>query len=326
VANGVEGAKATPFGPIGVQPSQTSATSLTGTVTFPAGSSGSLYLFAFDPNSHQGGLHHVSSPTSPYNYTLNVPQNGKYVVIALIDLGDDGYLGPTDPMSPFDFSALVAVNGANTPVPTLALNSTAVHVQTSTSHDKYANSSTDSYTVGLATLSQAKLPVAVTLVSGAQLSVPWDIGVDSSNDGVGGQVMYLPRQAVNSVAPAVGDAYVLDVTYSDGTTERIASSIKLAPLAIPATIAPKGAGASTMPTFSWTAPSPLPPGVFSYEIDVQPQNGGNNVFQANSIDSAATTLNWSGSALSGATNYRWRLYAHDTAGNESMIETDFVTQ
>jgi hypothetical protein len=131
---------------------------------------------------------------------------------------------------------------------------------------------------------------------------------------------------VGSNAPTVGDVYVLDVTYSDGTTERVASSIVVAPLAIPGAVAPIGAGASTMPTFTWTAPSPLPSGAFTYELGVQPQNGGSNSFQANAIDSASTTLPWSGTALSGATNYRWRLYVHDSAGNEALRETDFTTQ
>jgi hypothetical protein len=107
-----------------------------------------------------------------------------------------------------------------------------------------------------------KLPVALTLLpsanpDGANVVGPTDIAscaVASSNcdNGNSGFLIFFN---LGSTSPTVGDTYILNLTYSDGTTGTVAVAVTNVLSTFATNLAPTtGTSTSTTPTFTWTDP------------------------------------------------------------------------
>jgi hypothetical protein len=322
VANGQEGAKATVSPGVVIGPPAPGGPSVAGTVSFGAAATGSLYALAYSPVVNACTIARVASPASPQAYTVPVPAAGPYGVLAFLDQGDDGYLGPSEQSSSF---VLATVTGPASPAPEIALPRGPVTFAITTGHLAYYGSNVQ-YEVRLPVISAEKQPVAATLISAVNVQVPFDVGLQGQHDGIGGEIILGARARIGSLVPAAGDAYLFDVTLADGSSLRIGATVPSAPLALPSALAPSGPGVSTKPNIAWQAPNPAPASAYTYQVGVSPDSGGNEVFRADQLPSSTTSLPWSGTALSPGTIYRLRVSVHDSAGNESLQETQFTTQ
>jgi hypothetical protein len=324
LAGGVEGAKSSVAPPATVGPPSAGGPSLSGIVNLGVPATGSLYVLALDQQNFHLGLTRVATPSGAQSYTVPLPANGNYSVLTILDQGDDGILGPLDPVTTLDSPSGTMVSGPGAVAPAIDLATVPAFVKLNTTHELQ---STEHYRLTGGATSWSKQVVAATLVAGAELSVPHDVGMSSRTNGVTGQVSFSfdLDLAPGLPPPAKGDAYLFDVTFSDGTTSRIGLTLPTAPMPLPTPIAPTGSAVSTTPTFMWSAPSPAPSGGFSYEVDVYTSTG-NRVYQANQLSSTTTSVGWNGAALSPSTSYTWRLYVFDVYGNAGEVDTPFTTQ
>src|SRR5208282_4475484 len=77
--------------------------------------------------------------------------------------------------------------------------------------------SVSAYDVNVGVNFEAKLPVSMTLFSGPNVAVPYDIV--SSNNG------FFQPVFNSSATPTVGDNYQFLVTFEDGTTQVLSSAV-----------------------------------------------------------------------------------------------------
>ena len=75
-----------------------------------------------------------------------------------------------------------------------------------------------------------------------------------------------------SVSPNVGDAFKVEVTYSDDTSEYITPSVTGVLDSFATNLTTSGANRN-IPTFNWTAPA-SPPTFYTYELRVEQSTGG----------------------------------------------------
>jgi hypothetical protein len=292
--------------PVGPPPA--SGSTLSGKVLFPGITpTGTLYVIAIGDMA-LGAATSLAAPVSPQSYVLGGLPNSQYQMIALLDQGDDGYLGPTDPALLKVGSGLATVSG-NSTAPPLAFPTGDAWVRALTTNDNGAGS------VRLTVTSAQKQPVAATLLEGPGVGVPTDFPMDQKID-LNGQVNFAIGPNV-SPAPSIGDAYSVDVLFSDGTRERMGGAVS-AFLAPPIAIGPSGTTSAT-PTFTWSAPSPAPSSYY-YSLRVETQNGGGG-FGDDVIPPSVTSF--SGHTLSPG-NYRWVIIVHDADDNQSQVSTNFT--
>jgi len=185
------------------------------------------------------------------------------------------------------------------------------------------NGSNDNYSVNFNLSWGTKRPVAMTLTSGPNVPVPWDVPIDTNN-GVG---FGLP----NSVVPLVGDTYQFQVTFSDASTLTMPASVTavLNSFAQSMAMQTTSPGSVTIPLLTWVTPAttPLP---YTYQVGLYATSGSTNVNwndsggkNGNGLPSGTTSVlfNADGSAnvssLPTSTNYNWFVQVQDSNENNS---------
>jgi len=328
-ANG-DSAASTPVGPVVVGPTS-GANTLSGTVTFPGTATGPLYVGVFDGNTGQIYEQTIASPVSPQSYSIaGVPNSTSYQNFAIIDNNNNGLIDTGD---------LQNVNHGNGGPPPLTvsgnttsnivLSSAPMAVNVATNHQLFSG---DSYNLDLRENWGTKRPISVTLFSGPNVSVPFDMGADSNNDE---RTPNFP----GSTVPVVGDTYQFQVTYSDGTTGIITSQVTAVLTSFAQNLAmnspvPSTSGTpATVPMLNWSAPL-TPPASYTYSVDFSGgsnvnwyYSGGNN---SNGIPSSTTNVMYnvdgqaSVSPLPIHTTYNWSVTVQDANGNTAQRITTYT--
>jgi hypothetical protein len=331
VNNGTEGPASAAMGPVTVA-APTGASSVSGSITFTGITpSGALYV-AVVQQSGGGGptaiyFTDVASPVSPQAFTVTGVPNGTYSVFSFIDMGNAGIFGPnlvgnTNTKSP----PQVTVNGGNVSSfnVTLAPGNALATVMTQLQQF----SGTDQYGLQAQVGGNLKLPVAVTLQAGPNLTSLIDMGSGSG----GSSVSLGTFVGLSTTVPIVGQTYEFNVTYSDGTSAVLSASVTgvISGVATLTSPAANSTGQNTTPTFTWTLPSGLPSSD-TLAIQVNPNTGNNNVWQYQMASTTTSVLydvdgSASQSPLSSATGYYWSIQINDTNGNQSQAQSTFTTQ
>lgn len=246
-----ESAASAPFGPITINPG-TGGRTVSGTVTFPGTATGPLYVILINEDQGQFFFARVGSPVSPQAYSLAGVPDGAYYTFVLLDQNASGAIDTGD-LAEEAGDLQIAGNSALN----VTLTGDAAQVVARTEHWKSGGS--EGYQLNLRVVGNTKRPVAVTLVSGPNVAVPTDLPLDWE----------FQLWASLAARPAVGDAYTLVVTYSDGTKETRVAPVTGVLDAFPRNLA-VNAGApysAAAPLFTWQAPL-SPPASYTYSLQV----------------------------------------------------------
>jgi hypothetical protein len=320
---------------------------VSGTVTFTEVATGPLYVGFYDQSS--GNVYaavvgsQASPPHSPAAYSVSVPTGSNYFFFGILDQNNSGLISGPGQVSNTNGNntAAVTISGPLTNENlTLPNASSLATVTTQSSQQINGGVTTTSYGIDFNLTGLLKLPVAVQLATepaGGGAVVPADI---ANNAFGGGSDKFNFFTSLNGATPHVGDAYNLDVTYSDGTTQVLTVTVGAVLNAFATNLSPQGSGVSLTPTFTWTDPANASSYTYQFSLCCG-QNGtiwqipGNNS-NSNGFSSTITSITWnvdptgSGnlpniSSLNGSTNYSWSLQAQDANGNSAQVQVNFQT-
>ena len=303
------------------------ANTISGTVSYPTPdvTPSALYVVATVANGG-GYVQRIPDATgTSYAFSIDLP-DGTYSMIAFIDLGDDGYVGPTEP----GFFNNGAIGSAVTVGGGQILSGLALAIPTGDAAARLAtvnflSPSTD-FRIQYGVDSGAKIPLAASL-TGPNLPGPVDLGLTSN--GGGNRISLASSFDLFPAVPLVGDAYTLSVTFVDGTTATFPLPVTAVPASAPTMTspAPNETGVSLTPVFTWDPPVPAPAGTWFYVINVFPNGGGNgwSYVMPNTQVSVVYNVDGSGPALLPGTQYGWQLAVADNLGNFVLGQQSFTT-
>jgi hypothetical protein len=311
--------------------------SVSGKVTYPVTPTGPLYVGVYGSNGVYVDV--ISSPpangTGGVAYTITGVPAGTYQNFAIIDMNKDGEIDTGD---------ITDVNSHGNP-PTITVTSSNLTNQnlTLTSYTatpavntfvQGSSGQPDSYSLNLQISNETKLPISMTLFSGKNVAVPYDMSADQHNSNE--SPLYN-----NSVSPSVGDNYQFLVTFSDGTTSIISAPIT-------AVLSSSFAGnlamnspvsnTTTVPVLNWTAPTTAPTITpYTYNVSLNNQNGpqenwyysGSN--NGNGLPSTTTHVQFDtdgsanpSSSLTPGDTYNWSVTVIDNDNNSAQYSTTYT--
>ncbi len=330
VAGSHESALSNIVGPVAVRAPLTGST-MTGTVSAPPSpASGALYV-VFADVANKGTLFYdrIPSPATSQTFTVTGLPNGKYLWPTFVDLDGNGHPDVTDP-SNFSFSSAPAAPTALTVSGDLAgqdvgLQSAVALSIAGTSYSPNGNYGTPTpgvpvtfvHSVVPVVAANLKLPVAATLLGGPGVSQPLDMGVSIQSGkagffgGAGG--------VLTADAPTVGQTYVVQVTYQDGTTEIVTPSVTGSLSDIAQIVEPVGTIVNASPVFVWSPPGALAPG-YTYCVEISPWMGG-PIWSQGGIVGSTIQFNDNNLATSSILNggmYTWGVGIVDPYGNLAL--------
>jgi hypothetical protein len=328
---------------------------VSGAVTFSQTAKGPLYVGFYDQSSGSVYATWVANPVSPQNYTVVVPSGSNYFFFAALDQNNDGAIDPGDVTNVLGYNMVtpsVTIGPASlTQNLTLPTGNTPSGASTATVLTGNGYGSTEwgtgqSYSIDINVSGVSKLPVAVELLSGGNVlsAVPEDFALCP---GCG----YLPDSSFflefNSVVsqPAVGAAYTLQITYSDGTSETVSPQVTAVLPNWPTNLSPAGpvSAANVTPTLTWSYPPNA--GNYFYQMWFADQNWSTvwsipNIYSpSNSFTSSTVptpSITWGTdptgvtsntptvSSLTSGEVYYWEVKALDANGNWSSYTADYV--
>jgi len=171
------------------------------------------------------------------------------------------------------------------------------------------------------------VPAAAVVTAGPGVLGPIDLGM--ARDG-GDSVTLSTRLDRGASAPAVGDTYTFEVTYTDGGSATLQGQVS-AVLQPPSPLAPVDPlvlpiVAPAAPVFSWAAPFPAPADAFIYGLWLNgagaswsdyrlPPSRLSVAYNANGTASPATL---------GPGTYQWSVSVRDARGNEASRQSTFT--
>lgn len=305
---------------------------ITGTVTYngtiPAGTP---LLVAAATGSDKGigtvYFKSIANAAASTPFSIAGIPDGSYEVYVILDLNNDGIIGIGDVSNTRSDLAPVVVlsGGAGAAMGTVALQNKNAVVSITTDHSKHGTN--EWYNLNGSVSGQLKRPVAVTLKTAPTTSTIFSMPMDLTiGNGDGKDIQFWGG---NNSTLAVGDTYTFDITYSDGTkdvdvTAAVTGVISNFPVN-PTVSSP----VSTVPTFSWSAPSPAPTGNYQYSLWIRDNYNNNNVWEQWSIPSNVRSVTYgSGSSsnppLQIGTTYNWHVSVRDQNGNRATIESSFT--
>ncbi len=325
-----ESAKSTPVS--AVVAAGTGANTVSGTVTFPGSATGhTMYVGAYGDNGIF--FEPIVNPVSPQAYSFSGVPSGTYQNFAIVDMNNDGEINPPDVTDVTNHSnpPTITVAGNTTGNITLTAVNSTIGVPTSV---QGFISQPNSYGLGIQVDDGTKLPISMTLFSGKNVSVPYDMNADSHN------ANYNPI-FTNTVSPTVGDQYQLLVTFSDGSTQVVTATVTAVITSFAQNLAMQTTtpGSPTVPLLTWTAPA-TPPTALPYTYSVSLFNGsgtsqefwnyygsgsGNGLpsSQLNVLFDTDGSANPSSSLTVGGT-YNWTVFVQDNNNNSGAFTVTYV--
>lgn len=311
-----ESAASAVVGPVTIG-TQTGGNTVSGTVAFPTTVYGPLYVGLYNPDTET--VTYIASfahPANPQAFTITGVQNGSYQIVAIIDGETKGYVSAEDaithPTTP------VAVNGASSGND-ITLSSASAVALVRTYHQQFTDGTPGQYSLNMQVLSGLGHPVEVQLIYGP--NVNYRVDISPTDSGINYPV---------AATPAAGDVYEFLVTFQDGTSAKVSSSVTgvVNSFALNPAAAPAG---STAPTFSWSAPA-SPPGYYAYFVDVH-DGGGNLVWSYPPVKGMPSTqtsvaFNADGRAsspsLTSGVKYSWTVAVRDVYGNRAIYQSAYT--
>ncbi|MGH9678757.1 MAG: hypothetical protein ACRD4Y_02275, partial [Candidatus Acidiferrales bacterium] len=312
---------ASPTASAAIRGTDSGANMVSGSVSFPVTATGPLFVGLYNGTTIYSET--IASPVSPQAYSFSGVPSGNYQAFAILDQNNNGQIDVGD-VSNINNSQggppplTVSGNTAND----IALTADPSTIIVTTGHQQ-TNGANDSYNLNLGITWGTKRPVAMTMFSGPNVIVPWDMSVDSNN------TVYIN---LNNTPPQVGDTYKFQVTFSDGTIQTLTGSVTavLSSFAQNLSVNSPVAGSATVPVFNWTAPS-TPPASYTYNVNINNHQGTSQEnwsyygSRGNGIPSSQTnvTFNTDGSAnpsssLTVGGTYDWSVTVQDANGNSAQ--------
>lgn len=260
----------------------------------------------------------IASASNAQTYTITGVPNGSYANFAIVDRDGNGTVNAGDLSNTHGETPAISVNAYVTNA-NLTLSSANATARIGTDHEGV------NYSLIMKVVGQTKQAVAATVISGVNLPMPFDIGVDSLNDGTWAWL--------NSVRPTVGDSYKIRVTYSDGTHDDISSSVtgvsdSFAQNLAEQTTAPYS---PAVPLLTWAAPLVAPSTPYTYDVylhDVSFQSN-NVIWRMDSfLPSSATSVLYNMDGRSSAASLRtgayiWEVTVRDNNHNQARISKNY---
>lgn len=296
---------------------------VSGTVTFPVTATGPMLVGLFS----NGGIYfkRYTNPVSPLSYSIAGVPNGSYQAFAVLDMNGNGVIDAGDLSNTNGNTPSITVNGNNITGNNLTLSSAAT---ATVNTDHQFDGAIHNYNLNLGINDGIKRSVAVTLISGPNVAVPFDMGADTGNNTM--------NVWLNTTVPTVGDNYVFKVTFSDGTTQNITGSVTgvLGTNAIAqslATVTNGASGSSTsVPLLTWAAPA-TPPASFTYRLNLYGSDANWNYPKDNGMPSTTTPLQVlynadsraSISSLTLGIIYTWQVQVRDANRNTATRSTTY---
>jgi hypothetical protein len=259
----------------------------------------------------------------------------------VIDQNNDGAIDANDITNTGNGSSQpVTVISGSTPNLNLTLPSAngIASVATQNLRSSSPGGTSQNYNINFQVYGLIKQPVAAALTSGANLITPVDIAIcggPGSSCSQGFQISF----NLYGTSPNVGDNYVFNVAYSDGTTGTLTASVTAVLNAFPTNLAPQtGTSVSTTPAFTWT--DPVSASSYTYQFYLN-DSSGNTIWQipgttsnSNGFSSATTSIPWGtdptggGSApsvgsLTLGTTYLWQITVQDSNGNSAATQVQY---
>jgi hypothetical protein len=322
VNQGVEGPLSAWVGPVtvGAPPGEpvTGTVDLTG-IAQPGPLAVTLIQFGADGNPSAYYFDDIAAPAGLQAYTIGGVPPGTYTLCAFLDNGN-GFSadGPNSCNLESEIlpsvTVLAASSGTSAPTVTIPGGPAIAYVTV-----LYAASGNAGYQLTFQEFNSLNEIVRLTLASGPGVDTPSDL-TTRPNTG-GGQ---FSRTSTSASPPSVGDSYVFDVTYADGTTCNLTSSIAVVPSSPPTPVAPIGSGSGQPLTFSWSAPATPPSGPWSYEMYVEVYQQTSDVDDWNGV--STSTSYQSSYGYSPGTEYQWTIQTVDQYGNQASNWSTFTYQ
>jgi len=314
------------------------ANTVSGSVSFtgitpPAGSA--LYVGMFSETS---GVYfeRIANPSISQAYSVAGILTGTYQQFAVLDVTGTGFVGVGDVTNfgsngPPSLAVNTSISGSNI---TLAAVSAKTFV--ATNHQRSVSPPSppgpDTYGITLSTDVGTKRPVSMTLFSGNNVAVPFDMAAERNN---GFDPIFN-----NTVRPLSTDTYQFLVTFSDGTTQVMSNTGLTVLDSFAQNLAmntPVNGTSANVPMLNWSAPA-SPPAFYNYSSvslnnangaqESWEYNGGNN---SNGIPSTQLNVMFDvdgsanpSSSLTTGTTYNWRVTVRDDNGNSAQFQTTYI--
>ena len=319
VSGNGESAPSTVVGPITIG-ATTGSNTVSGTVTYPGTATGPMIVGVFNKT---GGIFftRIASPTSPEAYSVAGVPSGSYFNFVIIDMNNNGIIDVGDISNTSGNTPQITVS-ANT-MANVTLTAAGAVEQVTTNHSSNGTPAQDYYNANVDVNNGTKLAVAVTVVSAPYIAVPFDMSNPYGS--------FYTGFGLSSVRPNVGDAFKVKVTYSDGTSEYLTSSVTgvLDSFATNPIVTPTPS--ANVPTFSWAAPT-TPPASYTYKLNVN-QNAVGQVWnypQDNGMPSTQLSVVYNfdsranPASLVTGTMYNWTISVRDANRNEAQWQSSYT--
>ena len=314
----------------------TGLNTVSGSVSFTGTATGPLYVVLY--TSATNYFERIPTPTSsPVAFSISGVPSGSYRIAAFLDQNNNGFIDPGDGTN-FTTAAnflppLLTVSG-NVTNQALSLGTVSgagavtTDTQIYTAHYNGTIYGRDYYALYAYSNPGTKLPVSMTMFSGPNVAVPFDMMDQYQFQTI---TQYQPVSN-DSVSPTVGDTYQFLVTFSDGTTQILSSSVAGVVSSLPQNLAMQttSPGSATVPLLTWAAPA-TPPAQLPYEYYVRVQgaefwNYGFN----NNLPSGTTSVLFNvnnravpNPTLTPGVTYNWTVGIADAAGDAGYYTTTY---
>ncbi|HUX72300.1 MAG TPA: carboxypeptidase regulatory-like domain-containing protein [Steroidobacteraceae bacterium] len=299
-----ESAPTAVVGPVTVGASS-GANTVSGTVTFPGTATGSLIVGV---HSNSGAYYSIiANPVSPQSYSVAGVPNGTYQNFALVDMNNNGTVNAGDLSNVGGHIPSIAVSGNMTGNVTLTGAAETAFIGS----EHWTDGISNQYSFNVSSVDGTKRAVAVTLYSGPNVAVPFDLGATANNN------VYVPL-GNGATRPTVGDTYYFKITYSDGTTADISTSVSgvLDAFATSLLVNTGAPYSRNVPQFMWSAPA-APPALYAYFVSVSGSDANWNYPQNKCLPSTTLSAVYdsdgsaSKSTLTTGVSYLWQITVED---------------
>jgi hypothetical protein len=317
-----EGTASAVVGPVTIG-ATTGLNTVAGTVTFPGTPSGHLIVAVYNPVGAIIELTRLPVTASPMSYSIAGVASGTLGALILIDANDNGIPDAGELKAGGD-GASFTVSGNTTQNFTLTTTGANATVGT-----RIFSNGIDAagYSLNLKVGDGYKRVRDVTLVSGLNVALPLDMGKDWR---------FQAYPWIGATVPTVGSTYKFKVTFSDGTTETLSSSVTgvlgLSNMAQTLGVTTDGTSSSsvTVPLFTWATPS-SEPASYTYNVRVTTTSYSQMWETNNNLPSGTLSVlydvdgNASSASLTSATSYYWQVTVEDANGNQASKQATYTT-
>jgi len=303
------------FGPVTIGAAAGPNTStVSGAVTFPGAATGTMIVGLYSSTTGVYFTRNAITVNNPQNYTIAGVRDGSYFPFAVIDANGNGVLDIDEISNVNAVGGLITVASDTTSNITLSSASATASVNT----EHYSSPGWNTYSLTLGVNDGTKHAVAVTLDSGPNVAVPFDMGAN--------RVISL-----GTTRPKIGDRYTFTVTYSDNSSETLPVSVSGVLDSFATNLAATG---GVTPTFSWAAPI-SPPASYIYRLTLwgntdsmywrYPQDFGlpsTTLSVLYNVDGKASSP--TGSSLTSGNSYNWAVQVRDANGNSASGQATYI--